>query len=134
MAIWQVPIFLVKKENMLKCSEKHFVESLDKIKKILLEEKSWSKSIKQFGSIDSTCLEISYNDEDEIILRLDLRSITKEHLETIIEFANENELDLSYENELYEATLTRFKEIIEKSVAYRFVNNPGGFLGDLKVL
>ena len=88
MAIWQVPIFLVKEETMLKCSEKYFVESLEKIKKILPEEKSWSESIKQFGNIDSTCLELFYDDlgEDEIKLRLDLRSITKEHLDAIIEF------------------------------------------------
>ena len=129
MAIWQVPIFLVKEENILKCSEKHFFESLDGIKRILPEEKSWSESIRQFGNIGSTCLEIFYNDlgEDEIKLRLDLRNITKAHLQEIIRFANENELKLNYENELYEATMTNFKVIIKNSVAYKFVSNPKEF-------
>lgn len=133
MAVWQVPIFLVKEEDVLNCSEKQFLKSLDMIKEILKEEKSWSESIKQFGSIDSTCLEIFYDDveEDEIGLRIDLRNIGKMHLQTIITFANDNKLKLSYENEIYEATMMNFKEIIEKSVAYKFICNPKEFFEDI---
>lgn len=135
MAIWQVPIYLIKKSGILNCSDKQFLKSLDTIREIFPEEKSWCKSIKQFGSIDSTCLEIIYDDleEDEIRLRLDLRNITKEHLKILLKFINKNEFKLHYEDEVYEATMTNFKEIIENSIAYKFVCNPKGFFDDLNV-
>jgi len=127
MAIWQVSVFLVKKEKIYSCSEINLWNMLDELIKIFPEEKSWCDSIRQFGKLDSTCMEIDVEDE-EILLRIDLRNITKEQLEIIMRFADSNGLKIKYENKVEEPTLSNFVNIFKASDAHRFLDNPEGYL------
>ena len=131
MAIWQVPIFLVRNENTGKHLDTNLWEFLDELMHFFPTEKSWCHSIRQYGKLDSTCIEINTED-DEIRLRIDLRNITKEQLETIIHFAVSNELKILRKNEAMEPTISNFFSIIKESNAYRFINNPEGYLQDIR--
>jgi len=72
-------------------------------------------------------MEIDIEDE-EILLRIDLRNITKEQLEIIIRFADSNGLKIKYENKVEEPTLRNLINIFKTSDAYRFLNNPERYL------
>ena len=58
MAIWQVALNLVKKDDYIDFSSPTFESSLKIIDDIFPATKSWCKTIMQYGSLDSTCLEI----------------------------------------------------------------------------
>lgn len=127
MAIWQVSVFLVKKEKKYNSSGINLWNTLDELIEIFPEEKSWCDSIRQFGRLDSTCMEIDIEDE-EILLRIDLRNITKEQLEIIIRFADSNGLKIKHENKVEEPTFRNLINIFKTSDAYRFLNNPERYL------
>lgn len=131
MAVWQVTISLVKKEGVFSYSMSELWNSISELIEYFPEEKSWCDSIRQFGKLDSTCIEIDTECE-EITLRIDLRSITQGQLDAIIGFSNSNELKISYEEQIYEPTLGNFVQIIKASNAFRFLNNPKGFLRSIR--
>lgn len=126
MAIWQVPINITGNENGLTNTLNYPAELFN----VLPEENSWCKSIRQFGHLDSTCLEIDA-DENDILLRLDLRSVTKDQLKVIIEFVCVNEMKFKYKTETYDPSLDNLIFIIKESDSYRFLNDPNGFLETL---
>ena len=127
MAIWQVSVFLVKKEKKNNSLGIELWNEIDKLNETFPEEKSWCDSIKQFGKLDSTCMEIDTEDE-EILLRIDLRNITKEQLEIIIQFAKSNDLKIRHENKIEELSISNLINIFKTSDAYRFLNNPERYL------
>ena len=127
MAIWQVSIILVRKEKTEKYLDANLWKIPEELMKFFPEEKSWSHSIRQYGDLDSTCIEI-YTEDDEISLRIDLTNITKEQLDVIIEFAVSNDLKIKNENQIIEPTISNFISIMKDSNAYRFINNPEGYL------
>lgn len=131
MAIWQVPISLISQKSTKK-SKTVFFNSINALSEVLPEEKSWCTSIKQYGNIDSTCLEIYFgNSVPEVELRIDLRSITKEELSAIIDFANKNSYKAKYSDEILEPTLENFIKILSESDANQFVSNPHKYLKEL---
>ena len=127
MAIWQVSIILVRKEKTKKYLDANLWIIPEEFMKFFPEEKSWSHSIRQYGDLDSTCIEI-YAEDDELSLRIDLRNITKEQLEIINKFAVSNELKIKYKSEVIEPTLSNFINIIKESNAYQFMVNPKEYL------
>lgn len=131
MAIWQVSISLIKTDDFSGYKGREQLNGLNELSVCFPEEKSWCKSIIQFGKLDSTCIEI-YIGENVISLRVDLRSVTQQQLETIIRFAISNELKIKYQNITKEPSFVNFIEIFISSDAYRFVNNPTAFLGRTK--
>ncbi|MBQ7048322.1 MAG: hypothetical protein IJN86_05175 [Clostridia bacterium] len=133
MAIWQVPFLLVKKEQGYAIDS--FLASLQTLSMHFPENPSWSNCLKQFGDIESTCLEISFEDTDvigEIELRVDIRSITLPQLCAICEFARANDLVLNYEGEVCEATTDKFLTILRSSNAYKFVKDPIRFIEQIE--
>ena len=130
MAIWQVSMLLIKKENIPSCLGENLWNSLNELIAFFPEEKSWCKSIRQFGKLDSTCMEIDL-EEEEILLRIDLRNITQKQLEVIIRFADANELKIKYKNRVEDPTLSNFIDIFKLSDARRFINDPEGYLMQL---
>ncbi len=133
MAIWQVACYLVNKD-MPFLSDVISTQSLDKMRRAFPEEKSWSNSIKQYGATESTCMEISCSEKGEvedIYLRIDLRSISPEHLQTICDFAKANDLFIMHDDVLYIACMDSFAEIIQKSDAYRFLTDQQNFFEEL---
>lgn len=127
MAIWQVPILLTRKENTENYLDNNLCNFLDELQNFFPEEKSWCHSIIQYGKLDSTCIEIDIED-DVIIVRIDLRNITKEQLEIIIKFAVSNELKIKYKSEAMEPNISNFIKILKTSDAYRFLDNPEKYL------
>lgn len=128
--------------NLLKCPDcgcsLYFVptkgrsteDSLNKISESLPREKSWFDDIIQYGNLEETCLEISYENGrvSEISCRIDIRSCTKEIFDAIIYFINMNEAVILSGGVFYEVNNKVMKEIIKNSNAYRFCENPIEYL------
>jgi len=151
MAIWQVSFFVIR-ETKLKTIDVMNVEanqdallvwdetqisidSLEKISKVLPPTISWSENIKQFGEIESTCVNLFYSNNGtgnvEISCRLDIRSLSESEFLTIIDFINQNNGVILYEYEIYEATVNSLKNIITNSRSFKFCKDPKAFLDSL---
>lgn len=131
MAIWQFDFDLVTK---ITTDELVLQESTV----MLLKEKfgigkSWSEDLKVFGSLERTCIKIWYENDmpSEVICRLDMTSLSKEQLDTVIEFANQNNLCIEYGEKTFEPTVENLKNLILNSAAYRFAKNPREFFNNL---
>ena len=131
MAIWQVALNLVKKDDYIDFSSPTFESSLKIIDDIFPATKSWCKTIMQYGSLDSTCLEIDTDDNEAISLRVDLRSISKDQLQTLCSFAKENDLFIKYNDTIYECSFDIFLSIFKESNANRFLLDPEAFLNEI---
>lgn len=152
MAIWQFTFAIIPCEKEMKyhSSDKKIINvddimpwqgyylkdsSIKELSKELKPSKSWSDDIKLFGDIEKTCIELFYEDAilNEISVRLDLRNLTSEILETVISFIDSNNAVILIGNGLIVKPVV--KEIIEeirKSEAYSFLNNPETFLSQIK--
>lgn len=130
MAVWQVSFFLVKDKGVIDFTYSDFVTSLKSIESVFPEEKSWCKTIKQYGELDSTCLEIDTED-GSISVRIDLRSITKEELQILCDFIKENHFLIKYNEAVYEGSIDSFLEIFRVSDANRFLSAPVAYLEEI---
>lgn len=150
MASWQVHFVLLPAAEPSKGKKYGIIlETMEKLSKVLPKTKSWSNNIIQFGDLDSTCIEIYLDDDNEISVRIDLRNCGRKEIESILEFATENNLviavntrkfDPSKENdwildpiyEFYPPTKDSIKMIVESSAAFRFCKDPYRFFDDIK--
>lgn len=153
MALWQFNFYMLKKENMkfydelkpwasdannesllLWGKQELNMYSINKISKLLPLEKSWSNTIEQFGNIDSTCLEILYqeSDECEISFRLDLRNLSRKILLEILEFIDSHHAGIVYDNKCYQLDESILNHLIENSNAKKFCKNSYEFLQNIK--
>lgn len=146
MATWQFDFSIIpKKEALKKINQGNIsiapwdgygisVSSIKELSKEFKQTKSWSDSIKQFGSLDETCIELCFEDKrfkklKEVSIRLDLRSLTKEKLLKVIAFISDNNaMILTQEEKLIEPEINLITGEIKKSDAYSFVKDPYGFL------
>lgn len=141
MAVWQVNFLIVPESVIDGNSEDHWIghsvieESIQEISKCLEEGTSWSKDIRIFGKGDETCLELIYNEGIlcEILVRIDLRELKKEVLESLLCFAERNHARLITESrDIIEQKMDIVIAEMKKSNAYRFVTDPYGFLDNLE--
>ncbi|WP_157256781.1 hypothetical protein [Paenibacillus sp. Soil750] len=144
MGLWQTRFFIVKESNIV-IEEEHEEEmllwgesplnsdSLLSISKSLHQEKSWSDERIQYGKIDGTCLEISYDGNiiSEITCRIDVRNISLEILREIVDFMVINKARILISETIYDASLDSIALTIKQSNAYRFCKDPLAFLNDL---
>ncbi len=131
MAIWQVSLSLVNGCKKILFSDPVFVSSLEKLEKTFPEVKSWCETLKQYGELESTCIEIDVFNNDDIAVRIDLRNICKNQLDVLCEFALYNNLSIKYNDELYDASIDQFMEIFRKSEAYKFLLDSKNFLKEI---
>ncbi len=133
MAIWQCNIYLVPFEGEKLYYDEDFVKSLYEMKAFLPKEESWSKSINQYGMIDSTCLEfiVEGNTINEIHLRIDLRSITENDLNMICAFAQKNRLWVNKDEALIKPDYQNLINILRDSNAARFLKSPETYFANL---
>jgi len=153
MAIWQFSFIILPQEKVMKYSnnrienatfsdfqeiswEGHGLSksSLEKVSNVLKETQSWSDDIKQFGSLDGTCIQLFYDENilDGISIRIDLRTVTAELLKEVVSFIKENEAILiTVEGILLEPEIENLIEVIKESASYNFVKDPEGFLSTL---
>lgn len=94
--------------------------------KFLKQEESWSKDIIQYGKSDETCIEFMYIDNilDEVSCRLDLRSLTKTNLISLIEYVQEIGAMFLVGDKIYSPQIEDMLEIMKKSRANQFCKNP----------
>ena len=134
MAIWQVAFHLCKENENIQLTDPQFCESLKAVEKEFPIEKSWSKYIRQYGNLESTCIEIGTEDvyTDEISVRLDIRTVSKEQVQLICDFANKNGLLMCYKDKTFVADFETVKNILGHSDAKRSLIDPAGFFAELE--
>ncbi|MBD5544697.1 MAG: hypothetical protein HDR01_10795 [Lachnospiraceae bacterium] len=137
MAIWQFNCYIIPKKNadiyihldyeeiLSWGSEKSHIEKIDFLEKC----KSWSDKISQYGKEDKTCIEFFYEKGilKEIECRLDLRSLSKKMLKEILNYAQEIEGLIFYESKIYYPDIDEIVELIKKSNANKFCQNPKNY-------
>lgn len=137
MAIWQVPFHLKHKDNNVLSFTPSFIESLHELSRTFMKEDSWSKAIEQYGSIDSTCIEIGFSENrviEDISVRIDLRTVTRHDLQTICSFANQNALIVEYNDKEFDPKIDNFIDIFQTTNAFKFVKNPQDYFKQLSEL
>ncbi len=131
MAIWQVALHYIKNGNHIDYSASAFISSSKNLEEFFPETKSWCKTIRQYGELDSTCIEIDIDNGDEISIRIDLRNISKNQLQVLLNFAIHNDLFIKYNDALYDPCMDTFITIFRESEANKFIKNPENFLKEL---
>ena len=132
MAIWQFQCNIVStrlnfdrlsRDEMISCKG---VPQPPHNLKFLEPEDSWSKDIIQYGKSDETCIEFIYIDNilDEISCRLDLRSLTKNNLISLIEYVQEIGAMFLVGDKVYSPRMEEIIEVMKKSRANQFCKNP----------
>lgn len=115
MAIWQTYFSLNNDQRQIILHDEQ-LKSVTELSLLFPEKTSWSKNIRQFGDLDSTCIEFIYENIElskgicEISVRLDLRSITTEELQTICIFACKNDLLVNINDDYYDPTISELKK------------------------
>jgi len=144
MAIWQVDLKLAPKDKL---NTKDSIEnlefsslwsryniskdSIEEVGKVLKRTDSWSNDIVQLGDISSNVIELFFEEGNisEVTCRLDLRNLNIEIMDTILRFIWANDLAVIVDNRAYmEINREVLVDIIKKSEAYRFINDPKVFL------
>lgn len=140
MAIWQFSCYIIPKKNVTadmdlgsdeilfwgrQSSSPERIEFLEK-------QRSWSDNISQYGKSEETCIEFFYQNENlaDISCRLDLRSLSKKMLEKIIEYIQEIDGMILYENRIYNPDMEQIVEAMKESKAARFCQNPVRFFDE----
>lgn len=96
----------------------------------LEQKKSWSKDIIQYGESDETCIEFIYIDNmlDEISCRLDLRSLTKTKLTSLIEYVQKIGAMFLVGDMVYSPKTEDILESMKNSKANQYCKNPVDFI------
>lgn len=138
MAIWQFECYIIPKRNVDANIHPDYEEILSwgkqnsSIEKIdfLKKQKSWSNKISQYGKEDETCIEFFYENEIlmEINCRLDLRSLSKRMLKNILDYVDRMDGMIFYENKIYYPNMDEVVELMKKSSANRFCQNPRNYI------
>ena len=131
MAIWQLNFKLIPMDGS-NYDERTLLSNNST--SILSEElpinASWCTEDKLFGCLDTTCVEICFLNSsiDEISVRLDITSLCKSQINSIINFAIANNLQILYDGKKLSVSMDNICSIIYASDAFRYLNNPKQFL------
>lgn len=144
MALWQFDCMIIPDKNISLDVESDEIlswkeiELLLDIKKVLANilsySKGWSKDILIYGKEDGTCIKLLFENDtlDEIILRLDLRSLTREMLSIILEFVKSINGHILYSGSIYIADMNAIIPLLKESDAGRFCMNPKDYFEELE--
>ena len=140
MALWQFDFYIVSKEKCVaggnSSSEDILSWKQDNISLIRIDflekQTSWTKDIVQYGKEDETCIQFLYTDGIlvEVNCRLDLRSISKKMLEKILAYIQKIEGMIFYEEKMYYPNIEEVVELMRKSKANEFCQNPRNYFED----
>lgn len=141
MALWQFHCYIIPRENR-NLNEKSCDEDILSWKKhtiltaridFLEKQTSWTEDIVQYGKDDETCIQFLYEEGllEEISCRLDLRSLSIKMLEQVMEYINKIEGMILYENKIYFSNINDMVELIKKSNANKFCQNPMNYFDEL---
>ena len=141
MAIWQFDCYIIPKKNVdtnihldsediLSWGRQGIcVEKVDFLEK----QTSWTTDIVQYGKDDETCIQFLYEDGlvEEVSCRLDLRSLSKEMLRKILDYTNEVDGMIFYKNKIYPPKMEEIVELMKKSNANKFCQNPRNYFEEI---
>lgn len=144
MALWQTEFMMIPKDKLYSDNNIEIADisslwsgynikkdSIDEVEKVLKRTKSWSEDIVQIGDISGTVIEIFYAEDmiEEVNCRLDLTNINTKIIDSILNFVSVNNIAIIAGNKVY-LTPNResILEIMKKSDAYSFIENPQKFL------
>lgn len=141
MAIWQFDCYIApgrNADNNIKLEMEEMVAwgkqdtSIERID-FLEKQESWSAEISQYGKEEETCIKFFYEDGvlEGINCRLDLRSLTKEMLERILDYVRKIEGFIFYDNKIFPPNIEEIVELMKCSNANKFCQNPMNYFGDL---
>ena len=141
MAIWQFECFIIPKKNV--DANMHLdnedvlswgkqstsIEYIDFLEK----QKGWADKISQYGKEDETCIKFIYINDllVEISCRLDLRTLSKEMLRKILDYINKIDGMILCENKVYYPNIEEIVELIKKSNANKFCQNPMNYFDEM---
>ena len=134
MAIWQIDFNVIDKNKKNTdediCYWNKEPVGADEVM-FLAKEASWSKDIIQFGSLESTCIELLLEDSRvvEVSIRLDLRTLNKTLLSDVIDYIKRIDANIYYNDEIIVPLYENFANIIMASDAYKYCSNPVLFFG-----
>lgn len=100
----------------------------------LIEKKSWSKEIKQWGKEDSNCFELVFdkNSLEEVVIRIDLRNFKDYLIDLTLKISNEVEGVIIINNRTFSSSKKYIMRELVKSDANKFIVNPVKYLSDLE--
>lgn len=140
MALWQFDFYIVPRERCVIVEDLENEDILswkqDNISLIRIDflekQTSWTKDIVQYGKEDETCIQFLYTDGIlvEVNCRLDLRSISKKMLEKILAYIQKIEGMIFYEEKMYYPNIEEVVELMRKSKANEFCQNPRNYFED----
>jgi len=138
MAIWQCTVQLVNQD--FEQTEKDPVfntvnsNSIQRLDGFLSKGSSWSNALHIYGDIDSTCviLGMESGKTEEVSIRFDLRTLTKDILDGLWQFIKSNDAKLLSNGQVFDGTYQNLINILKNSKANLFCNNPIGFLESIK--
>jgi len=127
MAIWQYDIYLYRK-----IKKSWHIEDIECYLECVIDcfsiKSTWSDNVVCYGDYDSTCIALIYNGEniDEIKIRFDLRTLTKDQFNILFKFIIN--LDALVEAEYGELEIDNLKEeqlmnLLKNSTEYKFLKN-----------
>lgn len=134
MAIWQLDFNLVPKEKK-DFSDEFIIDeaSLDILSQTIPKTTSWCDELIMFGNIDDTCVSLYYHNLiiDDISVRIHVGSITKKQICSIIEFANNNHLQIEYNEQYIPISWENIICMIKESRALEFIKDPEKFFDNI---
>lgn len=135
MAIWQISFNIVENKTYNSKDIVYWIKEPENADNITFLEKhdSWSSDIIQYGDLQSTCIEISKENGRivELCVRLDLRTLSKDILNNVVEYIKGLDGYIYYQNEIIEPTFKNVVFMIKESTAYKFCKNPMSFIDEL---
>lgn len=141
MALWQFNCYIVPKQKVVieeKLDDENILSwnmcniILEKID-FLEKQVSWTEDIVQYGKDNETCIQFLYEDGlvEEISCRFDLRSLSKKMLEQILDYINKIEGMIFYEGNIYSPSIEEIVELMKKSKANKFCQNPTNYFEEM---
>lgn len=152
MAIWQYRFFVIEQSNVasmnvqplgdeedaeeyLRWDKSVVFDCLDrKLSALLSREKSWSETIRQYGRLDGTCVQIGVDDLgiQEIACSFDVRENKPDLWARMLAVFSDMGGCILHEGKIYENQWETIVESIRKSSAARFCKDPHLFLRSLR--
>lgn len=137
MALWQFDCYLVPKQKIVTCDidrDEILSWNVCNISSIDLDflerQESWTQDIVQYGKDNETCIRLLYENGyvQEISCRFDLRSLSKNLLDRILNFFMKMEGMILYEGKIYSPRSNEIIELMKSSKANKFCQNPIRYL------
>ena len=130
MATWQADFRLISPTGTLSSDYRARLDS------ILTRGRSWSEEIEQWGTEDGHRIDVSSDEAGsvDILARFDMRAPSAEVVERFLGFVRAEGLQISDAfGRPVPAELEEFTQALRDSPAFRFVEDPHGFLRRLRL-